>query len=165
MKRETGNIVLMIVLILSMLFFVGAVVAQDKPVDNMQFLLEKARADKKLLVAENMQFTEAEAKVFWPVYEKYQAELFLLRARTMNLIKNYSENYNTMTDATAKKLLDEMMTIETLRGKLARAYLPKFRAVLSARKAARYYQIENKINAALYYELAAGIPLVKTGNP
>ena len=165
MKREKENTFFMIVLILSMLFFVGTVAAQDKPGDNMQILLEKARADKKLLVATNMQLTDAEAKAFWPVYEKYQAELFLLRARTMNLIKNYSDNYDTMTDATAKKLLDEMMTIETLRGKLARAYLPKFRAVLSDRKVARYYQIENKINAALYYELAAGIPLVKAGNP
>jgi hypothetical protein len=70
-----------------------------------------------------------------------------------------------MTDATAKKLLDEMMTIETLRIKLAGAYLPKFRAALSERKVARYYQIENKANAALYYELAARIPLAKAGNP
>jgi hypothetical protein len=28
----------------------------------------------------------------------------------------------------------------------------------------RYYQIENKINAALIYELAAKIPLIKDAN-
>jgi len=67
-----------------------------------------------------------------------------------------------MTNSIAKKLLDESMTIEALRLKLSKAYLPKFRKVLPDVKAARYYQIENKINAVLYYELAAKIPLVKT---
>ena len=56
-------------------------VSQEKPADNMQFVLEKVRADMKLFVAENMQLKEAEAKAFWPVYERYQDELFLLRAR------------------------------------------------------------------------------------
>ena len=49
--------------------------AQDKPADTMQIVREKVRADKKLLVAQNMGLTEAEAKDFWPVYEGYQQEL------------------------------------------------------------------------------------------
>jgi hypothetical protein len=136
--------------------------AQDKPADNMQIVVEKIRADKKLFIAENMQLTEAEAKAFWPVYERYQDELFLLRARTMKLINDYAEAYEKMTNDTAKKLLDEYMTIETLGLKLRQAYLPKFREVLPEVKVVRYYQIENKINAALMYELGANIPLMKT---
>ena len=136
--------------------------AQDKPADNMQIVVEKIRADKKLFIAENMQLTEAEAKAFWPVYERYQDELFLLRARTMILINDYAEAYEEMTNDTAKKLLDEYMTIETLGLKLRQAYLPKFREVLPEVKVVRYYQIENKINAALMYELGANIPLMKT---
>jgi hypothetical protein len=80
----------------------------------------------------------------------------------VQLIKDYAAAYQEMTDSKAKKLLDESMTIETLRLQLAKAYLPKFRKVLSDAKVVRYYQIENKINAALYYELAANIPLIKT---
>jgi hypothetical protein len=136
--------------------------AQDKPADNMQIVVEKIRADKKLFIAENMQLTEAEAKAFWPVYEQYQDELFLLRARTTQLINDYAEAYEKMTNDTAKKLLDEYMTIETLGLKLRQAYLPKFREVLPEVKVVRYYQIENKINAALMYELGANIPLMKT---
>ncbi len=134
---------------------------QDKPADNMQFVVEKIRADKKLFIAENMQFTETEAKAFWPLYEQYQDELFLLRARTMNLINDYAEAYDKMTNDTAKRLLDEYLTIESLGLKLRQAYLPKFRDALPDVKAVRYFQIENKINAALVYELAAKIPLVK----
>jgi len=153
---------LIVGLVLSLLVFAGTAVAQDKPADTMQIVLEKVKADKKLLVAENMQLTEAEAKAFWPVYEQYQAELFLIRTRTVKLITDYAAAYSTMTNSIAKKLLDESMTIEALRLKLSKAYLPKFRKVLPDVKAARYYQIENKINAVLYYELAAKIPLVKT---
>jgi hypothetical protein len=48
---------------------------QDKPADNMQILREKIKADKKLLVASNMELTESEAKNFWPIYEDYQKDL------------------------------------------------------------------------------------------
>ncbi len=136
--------------------------AQDKSSDNMQILMEKIKADKKLLVAENMQLSEAEAKKFWPVYDQYQNELFILRMRSLKLIDDYAENYKSMTNDIAKKLLDEYLTIERLRQKVRDAYLPKFRKVLPEIKVARYYQIENKINAVVNYELAAQIPLVKT---
>ncbi len=144
-------------------FVIGAAtaLAQDAPADNMQIVLEKVRADKKLLVAENMQLNEAEARAFWPVYERYQDELFLLRMRTVKLIRDYVAAYEKMTDDTANKLLDEYMTIEKLGPKLRQAYLPKFRKVLSPVKTARYYQLENKIQAAVMYELARNIPLVK----
>jgi uncharacterized membrane-anchored protein YhcB (DUF1043 family) len=136
--------------------------SQEKPADNMQIVLEKIRADKKLFVAENMQLTEAEAKAFWPVYDQYQDELFLLRARTAKLIKDFSDAYEKMTNETAKKLMDEYITIESLGLKLRQTYLPKFRKVLPEVKVVRYYQIENKINAVLIYDLAKNIPLVKT---
>ncbi len=155
-------------LILHVLLFSAIVLAaipvpaQENLADNMQIVLEKVRADKKLLVSENMQLTEAEAKSFWPVYERYQDELFLIRARTLKLLGNYADSYAKMTNENARKLLDEYMNIEALRLKLHQAYLPKFRKVLPDTKVARYYQIENKVNAALMYELARKIPLAKT---
>ena len=156
-----GNMVLAILGLLTAM--VIPAISQEKASDNMQIVLEKIRADKKLLVAENMELTESEAKAFWPVYDQYQDELFLLRARTAKLINDYADAYEKMTNDTAKNLLDELMIIESLGPKLRQAYLPKFREVLPEVKVVRYYQIENKIQAALNYELAAGIPLMKAG--
>jgi len=158
LKHRVTMVLAMVGVVMAM---VVAGIAQDKPADNMQIVLEKIRADKKLFVADNMELTEAEAKGFWPVYEGYQDELFLLRARTAKLIKDYADAYEKMTNDTAKKLLDEYMTIEVLGPKLRQAYLTKFRKVLPEVKVVRYYQIENKIQAALIYELARSIPLVK----
>lgn len=77
------------------------------------------------------------------------------------MIHDYAEAYEKMTNDKAKALQDELMEIDSLGVKLRQAYLPKFREVLPETKVVRYYQIENKIHAALMYELAANIPLAK----
>ncbi len=161
MKAKKAIIIAVVASIISL----GALPAgsQETPSDNMQIVVEKIRADKKLFVAENMQLADAEAKAFWPVYKQYQDELFLLRKRTAKLIQDYADAYENMSDPAAKKLLDESLAIEEVGLKLRQAYLPKFRKALPEVKVARYFQLENKIQAALYYGLAAEIPLVKSG--
>jgi len=148
-------------LVLCMLVLPFKASAEDKPADNMHLVIEKIRADKKLFIADNMGLNETEAKGFWPLYEAYQDELFLLRSRVKRLIDNYAIAYEKMTDDTAKKLLDESLTIERLGLELRQTYLPKFQEVLPYTKVARYYQLENKINAAIMYGFATEIPLVE----
>jgi uncharacterized membrane-anchored protein YhcB (DUF1043 family) len=135
--------------------------AQEKPADTNRLVLEKIRADKKLFVAEIMQFTEAEAKAFWPVYESYQKDLAKLFERSAKLIDDYGKSYKSMTDGMAKRLLDELLSIESDRIQLKKDYLPKFRQALSEKMVARYYQLENKTYAVVNYELAGLIPLVE----
>ena len=141
--------------------FIAPVFAQDKPADTNQLVREKIKADKKLLIAEVMKFSDAEAKAFWPVYEIYQKEQLKLLDRTQRLVDDYAKNYQTMTDGAAKKLLNEMIALESERLKLKKNYLPKFRKVLSEKMLARYYQLENKIFAVVTYDAALVIPLVK----
>ena len=141
------------------MWFVSPVVAQD----NMQILRDKIKADKKLVVAANMDLTESEAKGFWPVYEEYQKDLSALNQRIGKLIDSYAADYraNTLTDEKAQKLIDELVAIEQADGGLQATYAPKLGKVLPPKKVARYLQIENKIRAALKYELAANIPAVQ----
>jgi hypothetical protein len=134
---------------------------QEKPADNMSIVREAMRADKKVVVADNMQLTESEAKAFWPVYEEYQTEMTAVGDRTVKLIEDYAANYQAMTDEAAGKLLNEMMSIQGERLKVQEKYLPKFQKVLPMTKVARFYQVENKIRAIVDYDLAAQIPLVK----
>jgi hypothetical protein len=140
-----------------------AALAQDQAADNMEIVREKVRADKKLLVAANMELSESEAAAFWPVYEAYQKEIGDLNQRTLKAIESYADVYNqgTVPDDVAKKLLDEALAIDAAEVDLRKSYVPKFSKVLPAAKVARYYQIESKIRAAIKYEIASGIPLVK----
>lgn len=131
---------------------------------NMQILMDKVKADKKLLVASNMDLTDAEAKSFWPLYEAYQKDLQQVNERIGKTIATYAEAYNqgkgTISNDTAKKLLNEFFSIEEQDVKLKRANAEKVGKVLSAAKTARYIQIENKIRALIKFELARQIPLV-----
>ena len=142
--------------------------AQTKPAapsgtSDMEILRQKIKADKKLVVAANMQLTEAEAKKFWPVYDAYQKDLAGLNDRTMKAIVSYADAYNkgSVADATAKKLIGEAIAIEEAEVKMRRSYLPKLEKAVGGMKSARYLQIESKIRAIIKYELAANIPLVQ----
>lgn len=136
--------------------------AQDAN-SNMDILRQKLKADKKLLVAANMDLSDAEGKAFWPVYDAYQADLKKLNDRMAKAIVDYADAYNKgpVPNETAKKLLGEMLDIDAAEVNLKKSYVPKLEAVLPEAKVARYIQIENKIRAAVRYELAGAIPLVK----
>jgi hypothetical protein len=135
----------------------------DKPADNMEILREKIKADKKLVVATNMELTEKEAKGFWPIYDDYQKDLQKLNQRIKSLLDSYAADYRakTLTDAKAQKLTDEFIAVQQAEVDMLKAYVPKLNKVLPGIKVARYLQIENKIRALLKYELAAGVPLVQ----
>jgi hypothetical protein len=137
--------------------------AQDKPADNMQILREKIRADKKLVVATNMELTESEAKTFWPVYDAYQKDLQNINRRIAGLLDRYAADFHSksLTDDKAKKLIDEALAIEQSEANLKSTYAPKLSKALPVIKVARYLQIENKIRAVIKYDLAQGVPLVR----
>ena len=139
----------------------GVAVAQDKLADQMELLREKARADKKLVVASALALTESEAKAFWPVYNAYQSDMITHYDKALSFIDRFSKAYDTMTDATATKLLNDYLALEANHVALLKSYVPRFQKVLPALKVARLYQVENKIRALVNYDLAREIPLVK----
>ena len=149
----------------AILFAVPAFAQTEGTADtNMQILMDKVKADKKLLVASNMDLTDAEGKSFWPLYEAYQKDLQQVNERLGKTIATYAEAYNqgkgTISNDTAKKLLHEVISIEEQEVKLKRANAEKVGKVLPAAKTARYIQIENKIRAVIKFEIARQIPLV-----
>jgi hypothetical protein len=137
--------------------------AQDKPADNMQILRDKIKADKKLVVATNMELTESEAKGFWPIYEQYQKELQKINQRIGKVLDSYAEDNRkkSLTDDKAKKLIDEAVSIEQAEANIKSKFAPKLSKVLPVKKVARYLQIENKIRAVVKYDIAQGVPLVR----
>jgi Spy/CpxP family protein refolding chaperone len=137
--------------------------SSDQPADNMDILRDKIRADKKLLVAQNMSLTEAEAQKFWPVYEAYQKDLAASSNRLVKTVKEYAEAYNnrSITDEKARQLTDAILSIDQEEVDRNKTYLPKLRSALPDVKVARYLQIERKIRSVIWYDLARQVPLVE----
>ena len=129
---------------------------------NMQILKEKLKADKKLLVASNMDLTDAEAKQFWPIYDAYQKDLETVNKQLGRTIQDYAEAFNngTIANDTAKKLLGEALSVEEQEVKLKRTYAEKLEKAIPSTKAARYIQMETKIRSLIKFEMAQQIPLV-----
>jgi hypothetical protein len=138
--------------------------AQESAQMNMEILKEKVKADKKLLVATNMNLNDAEAKNFWPLYDGYQKELEQINQRLGKMINAYAEAFNAgkgeISNDQAKKIMGEALAAEESEVTLRKSYAEKLGKALPATKVARYLQIENKIRALVKFELAAQIPLV-----
>ena len=157
-KRALGAVMAIILMV-----FAQQGAAQDKPADNLQILRDKIKADKKLVVALNMELTESEAKAFWPIYDPYQKDLQRINRRIIVLLDSYAADFRSksLTDDKAKKLIDEALAIEQAEANLKSSYAPKLSKALPVTKVARYLQIENKIRAVVRYDLAQGVPLVQ----
>jgi hypothetical protein len=135
----------------------------DKPANNREIVHEKLKADKKLIVSNYMELTEAEAKRFWPVYDDYQKDLQTFHERLLAMLRSYAADYRgkSLTDEKAKKLLDEWIALEQDEVKQRKGFLPKVMKALPAKKAARYLQIENEYRLLIRHDLAATVPLAQ----
>jgi hypothetical protein len=142
----------------------AAVPAEPDP-GNLRAFVELVRSDvktqKAFLLAQNMEFTEAEAVDFWPLYEQYEQEVDTLYDQRLAMIRKYLAMRDTLTDEQARQLAAESLSLEEKRTALKRKYFQEFAAVITARKAVRVFQIENQLNAAIDLRLAASLPLIK----
>ena len=146
---------------LAIMSMVGAGSAAAQTRSDIEVLRQELRTDRQAVVARNMKMTEAQATAFWPVYREYQAELTKIGDRAIKLLENYGKQYTAMKDADAEAMLKDFLDVREAKVKLQKDYVSKFKKVLPAALVGRYYQIENKIDAIVNLEMAAGIPLVK----
>lgn len=128
---------------------------------SIEVLRQTLRSNRKAFVAVNLGLTDAEAVVFWPVYDRYQADLKASADQLVSVIEAYARTFGKTTDAEARKLVDTYLEAERDRAALRLAYFEPFSKALPGRKLMRFYQIENKIDAVLRYDIAAAIPVVE----
>jgi len=117
-------------------------------------------ADRQALVAANLPLSDGESRAFWPVYREYRGDLDKIGDRVIALIAAYGANFDSMTDAKADAFFADSQGIERDRLAVREKYVPRVRAVLPARKAARFFQIENKLDAIVQVTVSSEIPLV-----
>ncbi|MCI0401598.1 MAG: hypothetical protein L0Z68_09965 [Gammaproteobacteria bacterium] len=162
------NIVKKCALILFCLFGITPGIAAGPPAEptleqQKELTLADIRNQRKQIVAANMDITADQAQVFWPVYEDYQSGLQSVNDRKINLIEAYAKAYNanSLTDQQAKAMLGEFLSIETDRLQIKKKFIPRFQEILPAKKVTRFYQIDNKLDSIINFELARSIPLVQ----
>ena len=130
---------------------------------NLRAYSELIRSDLRTqhvaIIAAVMEFTEAEDARFWPVYREYEVELAKINDDRMALIKDYANNYGTLTDAVADNLVHGAFDLEARRHALKVKYYDRLKAVISPRAAARFFQVENQILLLLDLQIASSLPI------
>lgn len=121
----------------------------------------KIQADRKGMVERAMKMTPEQSKKFWPLYESFQQELEQPRREYTRAVLDYVAAGDTLTDASAKRLAERALSASVTEARMQEKHFKKLLGVLPAKAAARYAQIENKIQAVLRYETAAAVPLVQ----
>ena len=119
-----------------------------------------SQADKNTIIAHTMQFTDTESTAFWPVYRDYARDQQAIGDKRVQLIKDYAQSYDSMDDNEAKDLVQRMINIEDETLNLREDYWPKFMKALGARRAARFYQVDNRLTLMVNLQIAANVPLV-----
>ena len=132
----------------------------DQADAGLDALIDAIRANRKAMVAVNLELTDSEAAGFWSVYERYQKEINAVGDRFVEVVRDYTASFNNLADDKAMKLVEDYLTVEADRVKVKRTYVAEFAKVLPGRKLARLYQIENKMDAVIRYDLAASIPVI-----
>ena len=91
-------------LALALILAVPAIAQTQSTSTDMKILADEVKADKKALVAQNMQLTATEAESFWPIYDAYQQDLEKINDRMTQTILEYADasSKGTVDDATAK---------------------------------------------------------------
>ena len=146
------------------------VLAADKPVVNekfadlepaIQMLRQDIGKDRRAIVKANMLLTNTEAERFWPLYDQYRTEMHKVGDRRLKVITDYAANRDSMSEDEANRLGREWLDAEKQRVDLKEDYFKKFQKEgLSARTTARFFQIDQKLDAAVDAALAAHIPLI-----
>jgi len=139
--------------------------AQEKqPLVTLKAEIEAARkmmvTERKLVIAGELVLTPEEAKAFWPVYNEYLDEMRAVGDDKVQLITDFADNYRSMNDEFADRMLKDHMDFQSRTLKIRRTYLKRFKKVLPTIKVAKLYQIENKLDAVMDYQLASQIPMI-----
>ena len=162
MKNAT-TVFLKLLIAIVLLSGSSSLFSQTDDAKDMKKLIDDVKADKQKLILAYMDLTAEQTKLFLPVYNEYQAELQNINERIGNLILDYAGYYNnqTVTDEVSRKMLSELIAIDNKESEIKGKYSNKLLDLLPAMKVVRYIQMENKIRAAIKYELASEIPLVR----
>src|SRR5512141_3446925 len=129
--------------------------------DDNQLLISQIQTDKRAVVLQAMNMTDAEVKGFTPIYDAYQRDRKAIFERQSDLLNKYASNYDSMTADAANGILKDFFKVKDDQAALLKSYSKKFAKVLPSAKVLRWVQIENKLENVLAVQAARIVPLTK----
>lgn len=127
---------------------------------DIALLRQDVQTRKMEIISDAMDFTDQEGSAFWPVYRDYANEQQKLGDKKFQIIKDYAQNYDQMDDAKAVDLTSRMAELDKAALENRVAYWPKFEKALGAKRAAKFLQVDRRLNLMIDLELTSQIPII-----
>ncbi len=119
------------------------------------------QAERQALIATNLGLTDDEKPIFWPLYAEYRSAMDQIADDKVELFERFFASYETVTDDEAMSLLEKHFAIKARVLEVQKTHAKKMRKVLPGRTVARFFQIENKMDIIVDYEMSGEFPLIK----
>lgn len=128
----------------------------------IELMKTNVKGQKKQIHIQSMELNAEQAKIFWPIYDDYDHDLDKLNDKMIEIIMDYSKSYQNMTDKVAHDLMTRSLENQEQKLKLKKAYANKLEKVLSAKVAARFFQVDGVINKMIELQIDSNLPLIKS---
>jgi Spy/CpxP family protein refolding chaperone len=129
--------------------------------ENIRLFRKDVRSLKKQIISANIELTDAEAQQFWPIYDRYTAEMVKIEDKKFELLKDYAKNYDGITDQQADAYIKGRAAVEESILQLRIKYLPIFRKVLSGKTAALFTQMDWRLGLVVELQMASQVPMIE----
>ncbi|HUD73302.1 MAG TPA: hypothetical protein VMQ62_15200, partial [Dongiaceae bacterium] len=117
--------------------------------DDKELTKSVITTQRQAIVADNLNLTDEQGKVFWPLYRQYGAEMDQITDRKLKLMEDYAHKYQSLTDEEASGVMAEYFAIQKDELKAKEKWFGKFTKALPMKTATRFYQIEYKLDAII----------------
>ena len=160
MRTAAAICALCVLLTVAMLAQTVEVSATPLTDTDIQLLRSDLQSGKNRVIADTMKFNDSESAAFWPVYRDYARDQQIIADERLQLIKDYAQHIETMDDVKAKEMSQRMINIESKVVNLRQDYWSRFEKALGAKRAAKFYQVDNRLTLMINVQLASEIPLI-----
>ncbi len=128
--------------------------------DEIELVRSIVQTGRKVVVAKNMQLTDAESEAFWPVYNEFETAIRAVNDKRVKILSELARDFDTLSDEQAVDLLQRSFKFQQERVKVRKSFIRKFKKVLSGKRLTRFYQIDGKIDTMIDFDIARTVPLV-----
>ena len=129
--------------------------------DYVEMIKKGVQEDSRNIVAANLTLTEEQAKIFWPLYDEYDAAYDKLVNERVELIKEYMMEYYGDDAEVGKSMITRSLELKKKAVDLQEKYINKMLEVLPASLVGRFFQIDNRISALIDIVRMSNLPLAR----
>jgi len=141
------------------MLFIGTQLSYSN--DLLELVRTDIKAERKVILAENMELTDEQSEVFWKIFRDYEYDMSKIGDKVVANITEYADNYENLTDEKADEILKNSFNNQEEEFATLKKYTKKIAKELGGKVAARFYQLETMLGLVIDIQVMGAIPLAE----